>query len=163
LTLCGDWNIKFLYRSSNERGLNYLLLRYNLKCTVNVPTTFTKSSSTLLDVLMINEKKFKRPSVVMGLVLLNHYVQALFIPFQNCSNTPHRIKSRQFREDNIWGCFYLLNQVSWQQMYVESDVNAKFEVFIYIFLYYYDTALQSKQYIGGNQEKLDYSMNEDLQ
>jgi len=29
-------------------------------------------------------------------------------------------------------------------MYVKSDVNAKFEVFIYIFLYYYDTAFAIK-------------------
>jgi len=96
LILCGDWNVKFLYKNSNERELNYLLLRCNLKHTINVPTRITKSSSTLLDVLTINEKNFKRPSIVMGLVLLNHYVQA----FQNC-NTPHRIKSRQFREDNV--------------------------------------------------------------
>jgi hypothetical protein len=142
LIRCGDWSIKFLYKNSSERKLNYLLSRYNLKCTVNVPTRITKSSSTLLDVLIINEKNFKRPLVVMGLVL-NHNVQALFTPFQNC-NTPHRIKSRLFREDNIWEFFYLLTEVTWQQVYVESDVNAKFEVFIYIFLYYNDTAFAIK-------------------
>ena len=56
LIVSGDWNMNFIYKSSNEREYNHLLSRYNLKHTVNVPTKITKSTSTLLDVLIINEK-----------------------------------------------------------------------------------------------------------
>jgi hypothetical protein len=85
-----------------------------------------------------------RPSVVMELGLSDQYVQMLSIQFQNSSNTPHRIISRQFRDDNIQEFFCLLNQVIWQQVNAESDVNAKFRVFIDVFQYYYFIACAIK-------------------
>jgi len=48
-------------------------------------------------------------------------------------------------------------------VYVASDINAKFEVLCMSFYTIMTLLLQSKQYIGGNQEKLDYSRNEGLQ
>jgi hypothetical protein len=42
LFLCGYCNINLLHQSSNEREFSNLLLRYNLKHTVNVPTRITK-------------------------------------------------------------------------------------------------------------------------
>jgi exonuclease III len=56
LILCGDWNINFLQTSPQKRELNSLLLRYNLKHIVNVPTRITKTKATLLDVVITNEK-----------------------------------------------------------------------------------------------------------
>jgi hypothetical protein len=50
LFLSGDWNINFLHNSTNERELNNLFFRYNLKNTVNNP-----SASTPFDVI-VNEK-----------------------------------------------------------------------------------------------------------
>jgi exonuclease III len=56
LILCGDWNINFLQGSPHTRELN-MLLWYNLKHTVNVLTRITKTTATLLGVVIINEKK----------------------------------------------------------------------------------------------------------
>ena len=57
LIVCGDGNINFLQSSTNERELRSMLLRYNLKHVVNVPTQITESTATVFDVVMINERK----------------------------------------------------------------------------------------------------------
>lgn len=59
LFLSGDWNINFLHNSKNERELNNLFFRYNLKNTVNIPTRITKSASTLFDVIVNEENRTK--------------------------------------------------------------------------------------------------------
>ena len=56
LILCGDWNIDFLHEDSNLKDLTDLLLRYNLVNTVQSPTRISKSTSTLIDVIIINKK-----------------------------------------------------------------------------------------------------------
>jgi exonuclease III len=56
LILCGDWNIDFLHVDGNLKDLTDLLLRYNLVNTVQSPTRITKSTSTLIDVIIINKK-----------------------------------------------------------------------------------------------------------
>ena len=122
LILCGDWNINFILNSPHERELNSLLLRYNLKHTVNVPTRITKSTATLLDVIT-NETNFIGSSVVTDLGLSDHHAQVLSIPISDVSNAPHRIKRRQFSEDNVQEFLYLLNQVTWQEVHIAPDVN----------------------------------------
>ena len=54
------------------------------------------------------------------------------------------IKERYFREDKVWEFLYVINQVTWQKAYVESGVNAKFDVFLDVFFYYYDTTFSAK-------------------
>ena len=75
LIVSGDWNINFIQTSPHTRDLNNMLLRYNLKHTVNVPTRITKTTATLLDVVITNEKKSK---------LLNSYGFRLIRPL--CTN-----------------------------------------------------------------------------
>jgi len=57
LILCGDWNINFPQTSPHTRELNNMLLWYNLEHIVNVPIRITKTTATLLDVVITNEKK----------------------------------------------------------------------------------------------------------
>jgi hypothetical protein len=144
LILCRDWNINFLQTNSHTRELNNLLLRYNLKHIVNVPTRITKTTAMLLDVLITNEKKTVNSLKIMDLCLSDHYAQILTIPILDFSNIPYRIKKRQFSEANIQEFLYLLNQVTWQEVYVESDVNAKFNIFMDVFLYCYNIAFPNK-------------------
>jgi hypothetical protein len=56
LMLFAEWNINFLQKRFNERELNIVLWRCNLKHTVNVPSIITKCTSTLLDVMIIYKK-----------------------------------------------------------------------------------------------------------
>jgi hypothetical protein len=144
LILCGDWNINLLQPSPHTRELNNLLLRYNLKHIVSVPTRITKTTATLLDVVITNERKSINSLKVVDLGLSDHYAQILSIPVSGSSNIPYRIKKRQFNEANVQEFLYLLNQVTWQEVDVESDVNAKFSTFMDIFLHCYNTAFPIK-------------------
>jgi len=91
LILCGDWNINFLQTNPHTREKNNMLLRYNLEHIVNVPTRITKTTATLLDVVIINEKKSINSLKVMDLRLSDHYAQMLSIPISEFSNIPYRI------------------------------------------------------------------------
>jgi len=94
------------------RELNNLLLWYNLRHTVNVPTRITKTTETLLDVVITNEKKSINSLRVMDLGLSDHYAQIISISIPEFSNIPYRIKKRQFSEANVQEFLHLLNQVT---------------------------------------------------
>jgi len=96
LILCGDWNVNFLQTSPHTRELNNLLLRYNLKNTINVPTRITKTTATLLNVVITNDKTCINSLRVMDLGLSDHYAQIISVSIPEFSNIPHRIKKRQF-------------------------------------------------------------------
>ena len=76
----------------------------------------------------------------MDLGLSDHYAQIIPISLPEFSNIPYRIKKRQFSETNVQEFLCLLNQVTWQEVYVESDVNAKFNIFMDLFLHCYNNA-----------------------
>ena len=50
------------------------------------------------------------------------------------------VLKRHFRENNIRDFKYLLTKRTWQRVLRETEVNAKFEVFINLFLHSFDTA-----------------------
>jgi hypothetical protein len=82
----------------------------------------------------MNERNPEGPSVVMDLGLSHHYAQVLTMAVKIISNMTDRYKKeRHFREDKVWEFLYLINKVTWQKAYVESDINAKFDVFLDVF------------------------------
>jgi len=93
LFLCGDWNINFLQNSPHTRELNNLLLWYNLEHIMKVPTRITKTTATLLVVVITNEKESINSLNVMDLGL-DHYAQIVSIPISEFSNIPYRIKKK---------------------------------------------------------------------
>jgi hypothetical protein len=60
LLLCGDWNRGFLREDGDQNDVTDLLLRYNLVNTVKSPTRITTSKNTLIDVIIINKKHYKK-------------------------------------------------------------------------------------------------------
>jgi len=81
---------------------------------------------------------------VTDLGLSDHYAQIITIPKLEFNNTLYRIKKRKFNEDNTQIFYYLLNQITWQEVYGESRINAKFSAFMDAFLYCYNSAFPVK-------------------
>jgi hypothetical protein len=104
LILCGDWNIDFL------------LLRYNLINTVQSPTRITKSTSTLIDVIIINKKYYMEPATVMELGTSDHQAQVLSVRRKTHTRVNSRVLKRRFRDDNIREFQYLLEKETWQEV-----------------------------------------------
>jgi hypothetical protein len=62
-----------------------------------------------------------------------------------------KVRKRVFDERGMEELQYVLSKESWQEVYLESDVNGKFSVFANIFHYYFDMVFPLKLY---NQNKL---------
>jgi len=90
---------------------------------------------------------------VTDLDLSDHYAQIVTIPTLEFNNTPYRIKKRKFNEDNTQEFHYLLNQITWQEVYGESEINDKFSAFMDAFLYCYNSAFPIKIVHMGNTIK----------
>jgi hypothetical protein len=144
LILCGDWNIDFLREDSDKKDLMDLLLRYNLENTVKAPTRITPNTKTLLDVIIINKAHYTTPATIVELGLSDHQAQMLPVLNKTQSRTNQRTLKRQFNDSNISEFKYLLSKETWQDVFTETEVNAKFEVFMNTFMYSFDIAFPLK-------------------
>jgi hypothetical protein len=88
---------------------------------------------------MINKKYYKERAMVIELELSNHQAQGLPVLLKNHTNVNQRLLKRHFGEDNISELKCLLNKVSWQEVFSDTEVNAKFKVFVDSVLYYFDS------------------------
>jgi len=130
LILCGDWNIDFLHEDSNQKDLTDLLLMYNLVNTVQSPTRITKSTSTLLDVIIINRNYCMELATVIELGFSDHQAQVLPVLHKKHASVNKRVLKRHFVDNNIREFEYFLKKVTWQEVFSETEVNAKFKVFM---------------------------------
>jgi hypothetical protein len=144
LILGGVWNISFLEKSVNLNELKNLLLKYNLVNTCQSPTRITTNTSTLLDVIIINKKYYMGPSIIVELGLSDHDAQVLLVLLKNSISKCQRTMRRQFGEGNVKELQHLLNKITWQEVFLKSSVNAKFNVFMDVFWYLFDTAFPLK-------------------
>jgi hypothetical protein len=103
--------------------------------------------------VITNKKKYISSVSVTDLDLSDHYAQIVTIPTLEFNNTPYRIKKRKFNEDNTQEFHYLLNQITWQEVYGESEINDKFSAFMDAFLYCYNSAFPIKIVHMGNTIK----------
>jgi hypothetical protein len=55
-----------------------------------------------------------------------------------------KVKKRIFDQGGMEELLYNLNKESWQDVFLESDVNGKFNVFMDTFHYYFDMAFPLK-------------------
>jgi hypothetical protein len=140
LSLCGDWNIDFLSDNGNLNDLKDLLLSYNLIDTLQSPTQITKSTSTLIDVMIINRKYCMEPVTAVDLGLSDHHAQLLPVLFKNHIDVDQNVLKRYFREKNIREFKSLLGKRSWQEVLSETEINAKFKAFMDLVLYQFNIA-----------------------
>jgi hypothetical protein len=64
--------------------------------------------------------------------------------FKSHTNVNRRVLKRRFGEDNISEFKCSLYKVSWQEVFLETEVNVKLKVFMDSVLYYFDIAFPLK-------------------
>ena len=107
-----------------------MLQRYNLVNTVQFPTRITKSTSSLIDLMIINRLQFKVPAIIYELGLSDHNAQILPIVCRELDNTTTKTWRRYFNKSNIITFIDLLKKMSWQEVITITEVNAKCEAFM---------------------------------
>jgi hypothetical protein len=94
--------------------------------------------------VIINKKYYTEPATIIELGLSDHEAQVFSVLFKNHTSVNCRVLKRHFEEDNISEFKCLLNKVSWQEVYLETEVNANFRVFMDSVVYYFNVAFPLK-------------------
>ena len=137
-----------------------MLQRYNLLNTVQFPTRMTKSTSSVVDLMIINRLQFKVPVIIYELGLSDHNAQIPPIVCRKLDNTTTKIWRRYFNKNNIIKFIDLLIKMSWQEVITITEVNAKFEVFMEKISILFDTAFPLKQ---THECHVDHTRNKGIQ
>jgi exonuclease III len=109
LILCGDWNLNFLRENVKLNELKSLLQVYNLVNTVDLPTRITKNTKSLIDVIIINNSNYTKPSEIMDLGLSDHYAQVLTLCIKVLVSRPLKFRKIICYEGSIEELKYNLN------------------------------------------------------
>jgi hypothetical protein len=88
----------------------------------------TKNTKPLIDVIIINNSNYTKPSEIMVLGLSDRYAQVLTLCIKVLVSRPLKFRKRIFDEGSTEELKYNLNKVLWEEVYVEPDVNGKFNV-----------------------------------
>jgi hypothetical protein len=116
-----------LQENVNLNELKSLLQEYNFVNTVDLPMIITKNTTSLIDVIIVNNSNYTKPSEIKDLGLSDHYVHVLTLCPKVLVSRPLEVKKRIFDEGSI-ELKYNLNKELWEEVFVEHDVNGKFNV-----------------------------------
>jgi hypothetical protein len=120
--LCGEWNTNFMQENVRLHDMQELLSLHNLVNTVRSPTTVTKDTVSLTDVVIKNKDSIGELAPVMDLGYSDHKSQILQLNVKTIVRKCKKIKSRQYSEKNIEEC--LLTKESWQEVF--QNIRSKF-------------------------------------
>jgi exonuclease III len=79
LIICGDWNINLLQVNDQALALENILVSYDLRNTVTVPTRVTSFSKSLIDVMITNKHFNKNYTEIVYMGFSDHLAQILWV------------------------------------------------------------------------------------
>lgn len=152
VVLCGDFNVDFLVDSYYRSVMYNLLLCYNLKCTVMEVTrpSSVRCTGTCIDNIATSVHPERIVSAfVEPTVVSDHYtvIVNMVLQTKNCKKPMPNGLGIVVRPINDLNSMYfntLIRKVNWQNLYVLSTVEDKFEYFLNVLLRIVDIALPVK-------------------
>jgi hypothetical protein len=123
LILCGDLNVYFLQYTGKLLNLQNLLFMNNLINIVKSPTTISNHSTSLIDVIIVNNIKNEIFSVNLGLGYSDHLAQLLFIKPKKLQYGPITICKRHFTENSVEEFQHLLQKEKWIEILASDEPN----------------------------------------
>ena len=141
---CGEWNINFLWDSVQLQALHSVLLSYNLTNTVTLPTRFTKNTSSLIEVMIINKQYNNNSTEMVHFGYSDYFAQILCFLLNKQNNRIRKITGRNFSRRNIENCKCLLENDSWAEIHIINKLNDSYKLFLSKFTYYFESVFPIK-------------------
>jgi len=118
----------------------------NLTNIVKSPTRISNQSSSLIDVMIINNTENETFTVNQNLGYSDHLAQLLYIKTKNPIEGPIYRHKRLFAEKNIEEFQYSLHKENWNEVTSSDEPNTSFNIFMDTFRYYFNTAFPLTHY-----------------
>jgi hypothetical protein len=145
MVLCGDWNINLLEENIYQNALQRLLLLNNLKNTVSCPTHVTSNTCSLLDVMIRNAFLHHSITRVIEMGFSEHFPLVMSIFVHSPSICQEYVGKRIFSKRNIANFKDQLKIELWEDVYLQSDVNSAYNIFLSKFRKYLTTTSVKKK------------------
>jgi len=133
--ICGDININYLAENVQKRQVNNLLLMYNVKYTVNIPTRISNKSASTIDNFFMDISRSKDFSVTpFPNDMSDHDAQILVfkLPIEIHQDKTKLI--RKIHKHTISDFIYILNNETCDSVVDATDVNLMFNSFLNTYL-----------------------------
>lgn len=142
IVICGDFNINFLTPSKNHTDLIDILNSFCIRPTINEPTRL----NNCIDNICVNFEPSACTSNIIKNGISDHHAQLLTVTLATNKVNKSTIKYRQLDNPNNINHFCtLLANENWESILDNDiDANAKFDLFINTFLYYFELAFPIK-------------------
>ena len=101
LMLCGEWNTCILQDSAKYQELQNLFFLYKLINTVKSLTRVTNTTSSLIDIMIINNLNYENITEVLDVGYSDHLAQILHIKLDNPRTVLANVRKRQVAEKII--------------------------------------------------------------
>lgn len=137
----GDFNVDRLKNTVNKLMLDDLLVMYDLKPTINIPTRINENTATCIDNIFVNVDLVDYIIENINFSLSDHYTQILnFDVYRNNNepNEPKFITKRNICKQNIDRFNDLLANENWENVFLQTCPNLAFNEFADILSYYFE-------------------------
>lgn len=141
IILCGDFNINFLCKDKNTTDLIDLVSSYYISTVFDEPTRIQNNTKSAIDYIMTNFPNKILSKFILDTGISDHCGQKIVIDVQ-IPQKEQPYKFRSFSNNNISNFTEALNAESWQNVYDEVNVDAKYLAFNKIISYLYNSSFK---------------------
>jgi exonuclease III len=145
----GDFNIDFTIRTSRDATkLIAMMQSFGLNDTITSPTRVTATSATIIDNFFVNFDKSLCHAINFDVGLSDHYAQIIYVlpPVNVKNNMKARFIIRRLISDSSKKMFSkYLTTSNWDDIYSTDNTEIKFEIFMAIFRYGFNSFFPIKR------------------
>lgn len=127
--ICGDFNCNFLLNNQSTCDLLNLLSSFGYNKCFTEHSRVQKDSRTLIDNVFSDIDTDLISTKTIDNIISDHNAQLLSFDLPQTGSNIGNVRKRDFSDENKNYFQFLLAKEMWQEVYLEPDVNKKFEVF----------------------------------
>lgn len=139
IIICGDININYMLKSNDTMALDDLTKSFHLHSVFNEPTRIFNNSITAVDYFFTNFNNYVKEIMHTG--LSDHSGQKIIFDVM-CTQKSNILNFRSFSTQNILKFKTDLDNETWHSVFIEQNVDKKYENFSKILDHYYNLSFK---------------------